>query len=88
MAEIAREAGYDSVADSTPVAWSQQSDRFRIGRFPVTRSTTLAHIEQLASDGTWSQSGFASFMLRTAKTLLGNRRYDRLRSMILERGED
>jgi peptidoglycan/xylan/chitin deacetylase (PgdA/CDA1 family) len=88
VAEVAREAGYVSVADSTPAAWSPHTDRFRIGRFPVTRNTKVTDIAQLAATGTWNQSGVASLVLRTAKTLLGNRRYDRLRSLILERGKD
>lgn len=85
VAEVAREAGYECVADSSPVAWSPAGNRFRVGRFPVTRDIAPRDLERFLHGGGWKNAGLTSLVLRAAKNMLGNRRYDRLRSLILER---
>jgi peptidoglycan/xylan/chitin deacetylase (PgdA/CDA1 family) len=88
VADVAREAGYESVADSRPVAWVRGADRFRIGRFAVTADTSVQAIARLCRKGTWESFRLRSLVLGAAKTLLGNRLYDRARRRILEDGSD
>jgi peptidoglycan/xylan/chitin deacetylase (PgdA/CDA1 family) len=85
VSRLAREAGYESVADSSPLAWSSASDRFRIGRFAMTREISAADLNRLLVAGTWKNAGLKTLVLQTAKNVLGNRRYDQLRSFILDK---
>jgi peptidoglycan/xylan/chitin deacetylase (PgdA/CDA1 family) len=83
--EVARQAGYASVATSRPHANSPSADRLALGRVVVMRDTSLPAFAQLCrGQGLWKkQLGVAAY--RSAKRLLGNRRYDRLRSLLLRR---
>jgi peptidoglycan/xylan/chitin deacetylase (PgdA/CDA1 family) len=86
VARVAREAGYTAVADSTPVPWRQGGDPLRIGRYAITERTSAEDIRRLIEDGAWARSVVKSFFLQTAKTVLGDRLYDRARRILLERG--
>ena len=86
VARVARDAGYIAVADSTPVSWRSDGDPYRIGRYAITERTSAADVRRLVQDGTWVRSGMKSFVLQTAKAVLGDRLYDRARRMLLERG--
>jgi peptidoglycan/xylan/chitin deacetylase (PgdA/CDA1 family) len=88
VARLAREIGYDSVADSSPLPWSPASDRFRIGRFAMTREISATDLNRLIVAGSWKNAGLKMFVLQAAKNVLGNRRYDQLRSLILDKRVD
>ena len=86
VADTAREAGYRSVSDSRPVGNAPSADRFRLGRFAITKTTTPADIARVALDGTLGSLRFRSLALGAARAVLGNRMYERARSILLERG--
>ena len=83
--EVAERAGYISVATSSPHANSVSADRFALGRVVVMRETSLSGFQELCrGQGLWKlQLGAAAY--QTAKRVLGNKRYDRLRTALLER---
>jgi peptidoglycan/xylan/chitin deacetylase (PgdA/CDA1 family) len=83
--EVAREAGYASVATSRPQANSPRVDRLALGRVVVMRDTAMGDFQQLCrGEGLWrKQLGVAAF--KSAKSLLGNKRYDQIRAMLLGR---
>jgi peptidoglycan/xylan/chitin deacetylase (PgdA/CDA1 family) len=87
VAEIAAETGYESVTDSTPVLFTENAGRMRIGRFAILAGTEPDVIADLVRDGRWRASPTKTLALRAAKSLLGNRLYDRLRGLLLERPE-
>jgi len=83
--EIARQAGYASVATSWPHANSASVDHLELGRVVVMRDTSLPTFERLCrGQGLWKkQLGVVAY--QSAKRLLGNRRYDQLRALLLGR---
>jgi peptidoglycan/xylan/chitin deacetylase (PgdA/CDA1 family) len=83
--EVARQAGYDSVATSRPQANSASADRLALGRVVVMRDTTLPAFRQICrGSGLWKKRlGVAAY--QAAKRLLGNERYDQLRARLLRR---
>jgi len=82
---IARQTGYLSVATSCPSVNSASADRFALGRVVVMRDTSLAGFARLCrGEGLWKKQ-FGVFAYQTAKRMLGNKRYDRLRAVLLER---
>jgi peptidoglycan/xylan/chitin deacetylase (PgdA/CDA1 family) len=83
--EVARQAGYASVVTSSPHANSASADRLGLGRVVVMRDTSLPAFEHLCrGQGLWKkQLGVAAY--QSAKRLLGNKRYDQLRSLLLRR---
>jgi peptidoglycan/xylan/chitin deacetylase (PgdA/CDA1 family) len=85
VAATARDAGYRSVATSRAAANSPTADPYSLGRVAIMRGTKLATFEdQSKGHGLWSirlrDSARAS-----AKRLLGNSVYDRVRARILEK---
>lgn len=86
VASIAMECGYTAVCDSRPVGNAEGADPFRLGRFAITKATTATDIERIARDGSLGPQRFRSFALAAARAVLGNRMYDRARSVLLERG--
>jgi peptidoglycan/xylan/chitin deacetylase (PgdA/CDA1 family) len=86
VADAARRAGYVTVCDSRPVGNARGADRFRLGRFAITNATTTTDIARIALDGTLGSLRFRSLALGAARAVLGNRIYDRARSILLERG--
>jgi peptidoglycan/xylan/chitin deacetylase (PgdA/CDA1 family) len=85
--QIARVAGYRSMATSRSYANSPSTDTFELGRIPVMRDTTLNTFEKLCRrDGLWSVA-MQNAVREGAKRLLGNAFYDRIRSLALHRGK-
>jgi peptidoglycan/xylan/chitin deacetylase (PgdA/CDA1 family) len=85
VGEVARQAGYRSVATSRIAANPPDADPFQLARVVVMRSTTMSDFRQLClGRGLW-QRQFLNSLLTTSHQLLGNTVYDRLRSLILER---
>jgi len=85
VAEVARQAGYRTVATSRIQANSPSTDRFTLGRVAVLRSTSLSEFRRICmGHGLWKSR--ASLRLREAgRKLLGNSNYDRLRNLLLRR---
>jgi peptidoglycan/xylan/chitin deacetylase (PgdA/CDA1 family) len=85
--EIVREAGYRSMATSQAGANSPSTDRFELGRIPVMRETTLNAFEKLyRGDALWRVT-MQNAVRNSAKRLLGNSFYDRIRSLVLNRNK-
>ena len=85
VADVAREAGYDSVATSRIGANSAATDRFRLSRVAVMRGTSLTEFARYCrGEGLWkrrAQDGALAF----AKKALGNAAYQKFRSNLLGR---
>ena len=83
VAETASRAGYRTVSTSRARANSRSTDPFALGRVPVMRGTGLPKFEALCQGrGLWHMS--ASHTVRsTARRLLGNSVYDRVRTAML-----
>ncbi len=79
-AEVARLAGYGSVATSEIAANPSDSDPYRLARVAVMRGLTLNAFHDLCRGrGLW-QRQLRNFVQTTAHQLLGKALYDRLRS--------
>lgn len=83
--EVACQAGYASVATSRPHANLPTVDRLALGRVVIMRGTPLREFQYLCQGrGLWKkQFGVAAY--QSAKSLLGNERYDQIRAMLLRR---
>jgi len=87
VADVARAAGYRSVATSRIVANDTRGDPFRLGRIAIMRNTSFATFQDTCQGhGLW-QRRLRSVLQQTSHQLLGNTLYDRLRSVLLERGD-
>lgn len=85
-AEIARSAGYRTVATSRPYANRQSTDPLALGRVAVTRGTSLEQFSALCrGEGLW-QMNVRDSARRGAMRLLGNSLYDRVRATMLRAG--
>ena len=83
-ARIAKQAGYRSVATSRIAAYESGSDAFQLPRVAVMCDTTLAAYQALCKgNGLWRLQ-VNDFVRETARRMLGNTAYDRLRRKILE----
>ena len=89
VVEIARRAGYQTLATSRPHANSRSTNRFALGRVAVMRGTRLPTFEALCRGrGLWHVS-VSNVLRQSAKRLLGNTLYDRVRAaMLRESGLD
>jgi peptidoglycan/xylan/chitin deacetylase (PgdA/CDA1 family) len=82
-AEVAKEAGYRTVASSRVGANGASSDPFNLARIAVMRDMRLEQFQQICRGcGLW-QLQLRDFTRNAAKQLLGNRVYDRIRSRAL-----
>jgi peptidoglycan/xylan/chitin deacetylase (PgdA/CDA1 family) len=81
--EVARNAGYRSMANSRVGANSISTDQFQLARVAILRGTTPQVFGEICRDrGLWRSQ--ASKSLRDyAKTVLGNSLYDRCRRLLL-----
>ena len=87
VAEVAKRAGYESVATSQVGVNSPESNRFSLSRNAVTRDVVLTDFQALASGaGLWSKQ-IRNRTLQLAQRAIGNRAYNRLRSALLGRVE-
>lgn len=83
VAAKAAQAGYLSVATSRACANSTQTNRFALGRVAVLRGTSLASFQELSKGhGLWTIR-LNDSLRASAKRLLGNSVYDRVRGRLL-----
>lgn len=87
VASIAREAGYQSVADSRPVANGPAADPYRMGRFAIQSDTKPRHIDGIVRNQRIRSVRVRSLVLGTLRRVLGNRLYDRAREAMLSRSD-
>jgi len=81
--EMARNAGYRSMANSRVGTNSASSDRFRLVRIAVLRGTTPQGFQEICRGrGLWKSRAGKS-LRDLAKTVLGNPLYDRCRKRLL-----
>ena len=87
VAEVTRESGYRSMATSQARSNSAGTDPFSLGRVAIMRGTSLNSFQNMCSGrGLWKLR-MADQARSSAKRLLGNHGYDRLRAMLLHRSE-
>jgi peptidoglycan/xylan/chitin deacetylase (PgdA/CDA1 family) len=86
-AALAMETGYRTVFGSRPGYWNAQTEASIAPRFPVRASTTAATLGRWVDRRT--SAVFAAqvrhSILQTAKNLVGNAAYDRVRKTLIER---
>lgn len=83
VSDVARHAGYRTVATSRLLANSPFSNPFALGRVSIMRSTSLSEFENLyRGRGLW-QMDFLARSRRAMREVLGNTAYDRLRNALL-----
>ena len=83
VVQLARHAGYRTVATSVPRANSPRTDRFLLGRVALTRGFKTEAFENFCrGEIGWAFRMNAQLRDR-AKRLLGNAAYDRVRAMLL-----
>jgi peptidoglycan/xylan/chitin deacetylase (PgdA/CDA1 family) len=82
-AKTAKESGYLTVATSRTHANSRSTDPFALGRVPVMRGTELKTFAAICRGQGLRQMSLANTARETARNLLGNRTYDRVRAIVL-----
>ena len=84
VAELTLGAGYLSVATSRIGLNSPASDPYSLARVGVMRSTTLVEFQAMCQGrGLWRPK-MRALVLSSVKRVLGNSRYDRMRSGLLD----
>lgn len=85
VAQLAREAGYRTVATSNIQLNGMATDPFALGRIAIMRNTSVDELLRLCQgEGLWQWK--MTVQLRSAvRTVLGNAAYDRLRERLLRR---
>jgi peptidoglycan/xylan/chitin deacetylase (PgdA/CDA1 family) len=83
VSEVAREAGYRTVATSRIQVNSRNSNPMALGRVAVMRSTSLATFGEICNGRNLWQMSLQVQLRAATKKLLGNSFYDRLRSIVL-----
>lgn len=84
---VAREAGYRSVATSRPMANTAAANPFALGRVAVLRGTHLSAFRKLASGRDLWKTRLADSARAAIRNTLGNSLYDRFRDSLLEDNE-
>jgi peptidoglycan/xylan/chitin deacetylase (PgdA/CDA1 family) len=84
VAEVAREAGYQTVATSRMRANSARTHRFSLGRVAVMRATSLETFTTLCSGQGLKRQDLMVQVRETARRLVGNSLYDRVRAALLQ----
>jgi peptidoglycan/xylan/chitin deacetylase (PgdA/CDA1 family) len=85
VVEVAREAGYESLATSHSSANSADTDSFSLGRVAVMRDTDRKAFERICrAQGLWRLQ-LRDFARSRGKLILGNAAYDALRTVLLSR---
>ena len=82
---VAREAGYQSVANSHAQINTDATDPFALGRVAVQRDTGLAVFQQICRGQNLWRMQLQEQLRNAAKQLLGNRIYDRGRELLLRK---
>ena len=84
VAEVARNAGYASVATSRTGTNSSSTDPFRLMRIAVMRETQIADFQRIVvGRGLWPIQ-MREAMRSTIRNMIGNVIYDKLRSLLLK----
>lgn len=84
VVQVAKQAGYASVATSQIGLNSSDTDPFALRRVAITRDVTPLELQALCrGSGFWSK-GMKNRGLELAKRTLGNRAYNRLRAVLLK----
>jgi peptidoglycan/xylan/chitin deacetylase (PgdA/CDA1 family) len=84
--KLAKEAGYLSLATSQAGLNGVGDDAFRLRRIAIRRGTTAAQLLQLCEGRGLVVRRVHESVLGAAKALMGNKRYDRVRTMLLDAG--
>lgn len=80
--DVARAAGFRSLATSRVGANTRATDVFALGRIAVRRTTSLQVFQQICrGQGLW-KARLRDSLRAAPKHLLGNQRYDRVRSIL------
>lgn len=85
VTELARAAGYESVATSRVGVNPPGSDRFGLARVAVMRGTTGEHFERLCRAEGFGLRRVTGAVLTAAKRVLGNAVYEKVRATALGR---
>jgi len=80
---LAKQAGYHSVANSRSFANSPATDPFQLGRVAIMRNTALARFPALCDGSALWKIRMGESVRSSARKLLGNRFYDRVRQGLL-----
>ena len=81
--QVARSAGFHTVATSLPRANTSSTDRFALGRVAMKRGLKLGEFRNLCRGrGLWTIE-LSGGLRDRAKRMLGNTTYDRLRGLLL-----
>jgi len=83
VAQVARDAGYESVATSRVSANRRTTDRFRLSRVAVMRDTSLAEFERYCRGEKLLKRQAQDAVLNVAKKALGNWGYQKFRASVL-----
>jgi peptidoglycan/xylan/chitin deacetylase (PgdA/CDA1 family) len=83
VAEVALAAGYVSVATSRIGVNKTPPDRFQLRRIPVMRGVTAMTVGNLSKGKGVFRRRTGDVVRGTAKSLLGNTRYEALRDLVL-----
>jgi len=85
IVEVARRAGYRSVATSRSVANPPHADPFSLGRLAVMRGCSLKGFQRLCGGHDLWKLQVGDLTRSSARRLFGNSAYDRIRSLLLSR---
>lgn len=90
MAGVARRAGYAAVCSSRVGLWHRHEGPWDIARLAVLLGTPDAQVARWMQQDRWEMANRRArhAVLSSAKRLLGNQRYDRLRAQLLGSGRD
>ncbi len=83
VAQVACDAGYESVATSRVSANRRTADRFRLSRVAVMRDTSLSEFDQYCRGEKLLKRQAQEAVLGVAKKALGNWGYQKFRSAVL-----
>jgi peptidoglycan/xylan/chitin deacetylase (PgdA/CDA1 family) len=83
VAAQAQRSGYRSVSTSRIAANSAGTNLFRLGRVAIMRGTTVSRFHDLAQGQGLTAMRFMDAIRNSARKLLGNTFYDRLRARVL-----
>jgi len=83
VAQAAAKAGYRTLAHSTPHANSPSTDPLSLGRVAIRRDLALDSFRKLCCGRDLWKLRAGSRIRDTAKRVLGNRNYERLRGSLL-----
>jgi peptidoglycan/xylan/chitin deacetylase (PgdA/CDA1 family) len=84
LVPLALEAGLDTVCTSKPVRNEWPASSALLGRVAVTRGMKREQFAAIARGRSLSSSRLSELALRCAKTLLGNRMYEKARATLLK----